>query len=236
MRTPSTNVRPGYLLIACVLLASGAAAVVWSKTQSELATARFSLITQQYAGVRETLNELEEKYRLAAFLPVARQTLAQIRADQALLSYWQRDYRALIPAQGDPLAGLPADNVRLQSVVANAIFRDKYPAAQDQKSRLEALDAAIAAQLAVLRNVPNEPAVAYNYEYLVRLRAAAASKGGPPKPGEGGDHGALGNLGGEPQPADPTDFKIHVPLESRELQDQKEGREAGKAAPRERKG
>ena len=41
---------------------------------------------------------------------------------------------------------------------------------------------------------------------------------------------------GEPQAADPTDLKIHVPLESRELQDQKDGREAGKTAPRQRKG
>jgi hypothetical protein len=131
---------------------------------------------------------------------------------------------------------LPGDNLRLQSIVANAVFREKYPAAPDRKSRLEALDAAIAAQLAVLRNSPNGNGVAYNYEYLVRLRGLAASKRDPPKGGAGGDHGALGNLGGEPQAADPTDFKIHVPLDSRELQDQKDGREAGKTAPRERRG
>lgn len=231
-----TRVRPGYLLIACVSLIAGGAAVFWSKTQSLLAQMQFSLATQQYAGVRDALNELEKNYGFVAHLPFGGETLAEIRADQANLSYWQRDYRSLIPAEGDPIAGLPAGNVRLQSVVANAIFRDKYPAAQDQKSRLAALDAAIAAQLSVLRNVPNEAGIAYNYEYLVRLRDLAAGKGGPPKAGEGGDQSALGHLGGEPQAADPTDFKIHVPLESRELQDQKEGREAGKTAPRERKG
>lgn len=228
--------RPSYLLIACVLLVNGAVVVFWSKTQSLHAQVQLSLATQQFAGVRESLDTLEERYGFAAHLPFGRDTLDEIRADQALLSYWQRDYRSLIPAQGDPMAGLPADNLRLQSVVANAIFRDKYPAAEDQKSRLAALDAAIAAQLSVLRNVPNEASVAYNYEYLVRLRGAVAGKGGPPKAGEGGDQGVLGHLGGEPQAADPTDFKIHVPLESRELQDQKEGREAGKTAPRERKG
>lgn len=228
--------RPGYLLVACLLLIGGSACVFWSRMQSMLAQTQLSLATQQYAGVRETLTALERHHRFAVYLPFGRATLAEIRADQAALSYWERDYRALIPRQGDPMAGLAADNVRLQSIVANAIFRDKYPAAQDQKSRLEALDAAIAAQLTVLRNVPDEAGVAYNYEYLVRLRGLAAGKGGPPKSGEGGDRGALGHLGGEPQPADPTDFKIHVPLESRELQDQKEGREAGKTAPRERKG
>jgi hypothetical protein len=228
--------KPVYLLVACLLFVAGSACVFWSRIQSMLAQTQLSLVTQQYSGVRETLSELERLHRFAAYLPFGRATLAEIRADQAGLSYWQRDYGALIPQQGDPMAGLPADNVRLQSIVANAIFREKYPAAHDQKSRLEALDAAIAAQLTVLRNVPDQPGVAYNYEYLVRLRGLAAGKGGPPKAGEGGDQGALGHLGGEPQAADPTDFKIHIPLESRELQDQKEGREAGKTAPRERKG
>jgi len=228
--------RPGYLLIACVSLIGGVAAIFWSKTQSLLAQTQLSLATQQHAGVRDALNALEKNYGSIAFLPLRHGTLAEIRAGQANLSYWQRDYRSLIPAQGDPIAGLPADDVRLQSVVANAVFRDRYPAAQDQKSQLAALDAAIAAQLSVLRHVPNQAGVAYNYEYLVRLRGLAAGKGGPPKAAEGGDQGVLGHLGGEPQAADPTDFKIHVPLESRELQDQKEGREAGKTAPRERKG
>lgn len=228
--------KPVYLLFACLLFIGGSACVFWSKMQSALAQAQLSLATQDYAGVREALTALERRHRIAVYLPFGSATLAEIRADQAGLSYWQRDYGALIPRQGDPMAGLAADNVRLQSIVANAIFREKYPAAQDQKSRLEALDAAIAAQLTVLRNVPNEAGVAYNYEYLVRLRGLAAGKSGPPKAGEGGDQSALGHLGGEPQAADPADFKIHVPLESRELQDQKEGREAGKTAPHERKG
>lgn len=228
--------KPVYLFLACLLFIAGGAGVFWALVQSLLAKTQLSLVTQQYAGVREALTELERLHRFAAYLPFGRTTLAEIRADQAELSYWQRDYRALIPQQGDPMAELPSDNLRLQSIVANAVFREKYPAARDQKSRLEALDAAIAAQLSMLRNSPDGTGVAYNYEYLVRLRGLAASKSGPPKGGEGGDHGALGNLGGEPQAADPTEFEIHIPLDSRELQDQKEGREAGKTAPRERKG
>jgi hypothetical protein len=228
--------KPAYLLLACLLFIAGGAGVFWSRMQTQLARSQLSLVTQQYAGVRETLTDLDRLHRFAAYLPSGRATVAEIRADLAELSYWQRDYRALLPQQGDPMAQLPGDNVRLQSIVANAVFRDKYPAARDQKSRLEALDAAIAAQLSVLRNAPQGTGVAYNYEYLVRLRNLAAAKSAPPKGGDGGDQGALGHLGGEPQAADPTDFKIHIPLESRELQDQKEGREAGKTAPRERKG
>lgn len=228
--------KPVYLLLACLLFIPGGAGVYWGRMQSLLAQTQLSLVTQQHAGIRETLTGLARLHRFAAYLPSGRETLAEIRADLAELSYWQRDFRALIPPQGDPMAELPKDNLRLQSIVANAVFREKYPAAKDQKSRLEALDAAIAAQLSVLRNSPEGTGVAYNYEYLVRLRGLAAGKSGPPKAGEGGDRGALGHLGGEPQAADPTDFKIHIPLESRELQDQKEGREAGKTAPRERKG
>jgi len=228
--------RPIYLFLACLLFIAGGAAVFWGRTQTTFAQAQLSLVTQQYTDARDTLTRLAGLERFIAFLPAGRETLAQIQADQAELGYWQRDYRSLLPAQGDPMASLPNDNPRLQSIVANAVFREKYPAARDQKSRLEALDAAIAAQLSVLRNVPDGAGVAYNYEYLVRLRSLAAAKSGPPKGGEGGDHGALGNLGGEPQAADPTEFEIHIPLDSRELQDQKDGREAGKTAPRERKG
>ena len=228
--------KPGYLLAAVALAFCGAGCLLWSKPQTTLAQTHLSLATQQYAGVRETLTTLEADYKRVALLPFARATLEGIRADLAGLSYWQRDYRALLPTHGDPLAGIGPDNVRLQTIVANAVFRDRYSSAKDQKSRIEALDAAIAAQLSVLRSVPDQAGVAYNYEYLVRLRSLAASKSGPPKAGEGGDQGVLGHLGGEPQAADPTDLKIHVPLESRELQDQKEGREAGKTAPRERKG
>jgi hypothetical protein len=230
------KLKPVYLLLAIVLFVGGAVSIVWSKMQSTLAQAHAALATQQHVGVRESLQSLEDRLHSVAYLPFVDNTLQEIRADRAGLSYWQRDYRALIPGQGDPLAGVAPSNVRLQAIVANAIFRDRYPNARDQKSRLEALDAAIAAQLTVLRNVPNQASVAYNYEYLVRLRGLAAGKGGPPKAGDGGDKSALGHLGGEPQAADPTDFKIHVPLESRELQDQKDGREAGKTAPRERKG
>jgi hypothetical protein len=228
--------KPTYLLLACLLLIAGGAVLFWGRFHTQLAQTRLSLVTQQHEGVRKALTELAHQHRFAAYLPGGRAALAEIDADLAELSYWQRDYRALLPQQGDPMAELPKDNLRLQSIVANAVFREKYPAAKDQKSRLDALDAAIAAQLAVLRNSPDGSGIAYNYEYLVRLRGLAAGKSGPPKSGEGGDQGALGHLGGEPQAADPTDFKIHIPLESRELQDQKEGREAGKTAPRERKG
>lgn len=228
--------QPGYLLAACVFGLCGVACLFWSRSQTTLADTHLSLATQQFSNLRETLTALEGDYEGLALLPFARATLEDIRADLAALSYWQRDYRALLPSQGDPLAGIAPDNVRLQTIVANAVFRDRYSSATDQKSRVEALDAAIAAQLGVLRNVPDQAGVAYNFEYLVRLRGLAASKSGPPKAGEGGDQGVLGHLGGEPQAADKTDLKIHVPLESRELQDQKDGREAGKTAPRERKG
>ena len=230
------NAKPIYLVAALALFALGAACLSWSRMQSRHAQAQLSIATQQYDCVRETLDSLERSYRFAEYLPFGRQTLDEVVADRTGLSYCQRDYSALIPRQGDPMAGVPPGNVRAQSIVANAIFRERYPAAKDQKSRIEVLDTAIAAQLTVLRNVPDEAGVAYNYEYLVRLRGLTAGKNGPPKGGDGGDQGALGHLGGEPQAADPTDFKIHIPLESRELQDQKEGREAGKTAPRERKG
>jgi hypothetical protein len=103
---------------------------------------------------------------------------------------------------------------------------------------MQALDAGIAAQLAVLKNSSRNEDAAFNYEYLLKLRAAVALKPGAGKAAEeeGDEKTTHGQPGGAPRKSDPTDFKIHIPLEAKEFENQAEGQQAGKMAERERKG
>lgn len=225
-----------HLLLAAVLGGVGVLAIAWGRLQGEIATAEEALATFRFEEAEEALERAQSHYGSTRAPSLVRRSLNYIAAQRAAAQYWQGNYAKLIPAAEDPMSALPPDNPQLQAIVANAIFRARYAAAKDQSEIHDALNAGIAAQLAALRGSAGDPLVAHNYEYIVKLQSAVEQKGASPKPGEGGDKSALGHLGGEPQAADPTDLKIHVPLESRELQDQKEGREAGKSAPRQRRG
>ena len=101
---------------------------------------------------------------------------------------------------------------------------------------MAALDEGISAYLTVLRGAPESETAAYNYEYLVRLRAALESGDRTyEETTEEGD-GWLGREGGPPRERDESiDFKIYIPLQSEEL-DQEEGGGAGKDQPRRRRG
>ena len=133
-----------------------------------------------------------------------------------------------MPLQTDPVASIPSDNVELQLVVANAVYRIGQAQANDRQTALQALDAGIAAYLTVLKNTARQEHAAFNYEYLVRLRGDIAKGRRPPS---GADvHGPEGRAGAPPGPeGNMNDFKIQIPLEPEEL-----GAIAGKAAPMKR--
>src|SRR5205823_1544336 len=145
----------------------------------------------------------------------------------------QREYEAIVPQQTDPVTAVPADNVGLQFVTANAVYRAGLARAKDRQTTLQALDAGISGYLAVLKNATRHEAAAYNLEYLVRLRDDVER--GRRKAGSG--EVALGPLGSVGFPAkdiqDTNKFKVLVPLDPEERN--KIGN-AGKVAPKGRKG
>jgi hypothetical protein len=130
------------------------------------------------------------------------------------------------------------ENIELQFIVANAVFRQGQAEARTPAAAMQAIDAGIAAQLAVLKNSLRNEDAAFNYEYLLRLRAAVALKpdAGVGAGEEGTEKTTHGQPGGAPKQSDPTDFKIHIPLEAKEFENEAEGQQAGKAAVRERRG
>ena len=138
-----------------------------------------------------------------------------------------------MPKQTDPVTAIPNDNVELQFVVANAVYRAGVARAKDRPTALQALDAGINAYLAVLKNAKRHDDAAYNLEYLVRLRDDI-EKGRRKPTALNTALSPLGSMGfPAPELKDSPDFKLLVPLDSEERN--KIGN-AGKAVPKPRKG
>ena len=202
--------------------------------ERDVAQAQANITTMNYDGVEETFDKAERYYEYGSHLPwVGNGPLNEIRARRASMHYWQKSYSTVIPQQTDPVGAVPADNSALQVIVANAVSA-RARRSPGQGATMQALDAGINAYQAVLKNTTRQEDAAFNYEYLIRLRDEVDK--GKRKPGPGdlvmkGPDGASG----APPTLDSTmsDFKIYIPLDSQERQDQGV---AGKAAGIKRKG
>jgi hypothetical protein len=223
----------GLLLGAVVLAIVGFVCVTMSTLDRDMLRAEQDINTLDYAAAQATYDKAERYYELASHVPgVGNGPLNDIRARKAALRYWQGDYTSMVPKQTDPVTAVPADNVDLQLVVANAIYRAGITRAKDKTATLAALDAAINADLVVLKNARRQEDAAYNLEYLVHLRDDVEK--GRRKPGLPVSFSAHGTMGfPAPELKDSPDFKLLVPLDTDERN--KLGN-AGKAVPRPRKG
>jgi hypothetical protein len=224
----------GYLVAAVVLALVGVAFLTAGNLERDLASAQEDLATLKYGGAEATFDTAERYFEYASHLPwVGNAPLNEVRARKAALHYWQQQYAAVLPQETDPVGAVPPDNLDLQLVVANAVYRAGMTQAKDRQGTLQALDAGISAYLTVLKNTSHDPDAAYNYEYLIRLRDEI-DKGRRKGPGELAMRGPQGAEGAPPTiESTLSDFKIYIPLESEERQDQGV---AGKAAPMKRKG
>jgi hypothetical protein len=223
----------GYLAAAVVLVLLGIAGVATSRFQRHMADAQERAATLQYAEAQESLDAAERYLQYGRWLPgVVGDSLNEVRARQAALQYWQRQYDAVLPVQAEPVAAVDESNVELQLVVANAAFRVGQTKGKDRASTVQALDEAASGYLTVLKNNVWHEEAAHNYEYTVRLRDEVAKGRQPPKqPEQGGDLGESG----APSPATSLKgFEIYIPLDSTEKTPA--GGEAGKSAPKDRKG
>jgi len=231
-------------IVACFVLASalamvGALCLGASRLDRRMAQAEESLLTADYDSADASLSVIERYYQLASRVPwVGERPVSAIRARRAAVNYWQRKYSAVAPiGVADPLAEVAVNNLPLQLIVADAVYRNGQTRAKDRATMIEALEGAIDAYHTVLRNVrrPEEAAsaaeAAYNYEFVVRLRNDIISgrrRVLPPTRKER-------EFGSEGNPEDPTfenQFKEYIPLEKNERQDSN----PGKVPPPVRKG
>ena len=225
----------GYVAAAIVFVLLGGVFLTASRLDRGLAVSQENLVTQKYDDSLATFDAAERYYGYASRLPwIGSGPLNDVRARRATAQYWQRQYGTIVPQGTEPVSTVDENNIALQMVVANAVFRLGQSGWKDKQTTLEALDTSINAYLTVLKNTSRHENAAYNYEYLVRLRQEVEK--GRRKPGEGeGKDGPEGRGGGPtPEQNNMSDFKIYIPLESEELQ-QGSG-SSGKAAPTEKKG
>jgi hypothetical protein len=224
------------VLVTIALGAFGAAAMGVSRLEGHMADAQQQLATLQYDAAKDSLAAASEYADHARWVPfLGRDERQEIRARNAGLQYWNREYDVLVPAQAEPVAAVGDDNVELQLVVANAAYRIGQGRSKDKAATMKALEEAAAGYLTVLKNNTWHTDAAYNYEYIIRLRDELAKGKQPPQPPKDQSEQSDNGEAGAPSPATSSKgFQIYIPLEQGEKNPS--GGEAGKAAPKERKG
>ena len=134
--------------------------------------------------------------------------------------YWRGNYDA-VPTGADPL------------VAANASYRAAMAPGGTAQQVVGRLDGVIKQYADVLRNDPGNEQAAFNYEFVVRFRAAIAARGVPLPPAADSNATLHGTVGAPPPGKDMKQFKMIVPMRPDE---RREAEEAGRAGKRVRKG
>jgi hypothetical protein len=220
-----------FMLGALALAVVGSLCLAAGLLDREMVHAQEHVVSGDYAEPLVILDTTERYAEYASRLPwIGNGPVNDVRARKAAIRYWQRQYAAIVPEIADPVANVAPDNIELQLVVANAMYRIGQAEAGSRQTLRGALDAAINGYLTVLKNASRQDDAAYNYEFLVRLRDDIAKGRRKAEPIDvSGPHGHVGS----PPLTGKNEFKIYVPLQSDEID---KGVTSGKAAPIKRKG
>jgi hypothetical protein len=223
----------GYLCVAVGLVLAGAVCLGAGLLNRSIARAQQSVIASKYDEADQAFATSERYLAYESHLPwIGDGAMNDIRTRRALIRYWQRRYAVIISQQADGGNGVGADNIGLQLVGANAVYRAGQIQAKDRQAMLRAIDAGIQANLAVLKNATRQDDAAYNYEYLVRLRNDVQDPRiafRPPKM-LSDSKGLSGEL---MESGDSNKFKTRIPLT---IDERKKDGSAGKVPPVRRKG
>lgn len=162
----------GRFVIAAALFAAGLAC--WSEAAVSLrvAEAREHLATLRY----DTRDELTGTMSVTERLPGRVGSLGlNIRRHDATIHYWTARYDEMTAPAGTTNAAQIDPELLLMS--ANAAFRagQKEIEGDDRQAAVTRLDAVLQSYSTVLKAVPRYPDVAYNYEFVARVRDAVAN-------------------------------------------------------------
>lgn len=222
-----------YFVGAVVAAVLGGVCLASGFLQRDMAHAQRDVALQKYSDADLTFERAERYFEYGSRIPgVGNRLLNEVRARRAASHYWQRQYERLAPDQGDPTIAIPPDNVDLQFIVANAVYRAHQSRAKDRATLIEALNAGMNAYLVVLKNSARREDAAFNYEYLVRLRDDIEKGRRKQDPGRELES-PLGSAATPDKSAgDMKNFKTYVPLTPTEL----DKADSGKGQPIKRKG
>jgi len=236
----------GPFVVAALLALAGAAFWMAGHTERRLAEVHQQLALLRYADAMNEGEDVDASLGMTRRLPRVGDALAnEVRDERALAQYWQSDYAAVEPKR-DASGMITETDPQLLLVGANAEFRASQHAT-DRAETLRRLDRVVKTYGDVLRT-QSSPDLAYNYEYVVRMRenlsrARQAPLKGDTRVAQKGAGEATSDLpvgptlhgypGGPPKGTDMSQFKIVIPKRGEE---RKDNPEAGKGGAKIRKG
>ena len=198
-----------YLVTALILGGIAAAVAAAGRLDRRLARAEQQIATFAFDDADAAYAELESSLGVAGALPWAfGGSRADVETRRAALRYWRGEYAGLLADYADASPDV-SRNPALQFVLANAAARAALDPEADREQVLRALDGAIDVYLGVLQESPGHLDAAYNYEYLLRLRADIASGAEIPDPPRS-QHGREGE---SPERGELEEMEIYVPVQ-----------------------
>ena len=210
----------GQAVIAILLVAAGA--ILWRSSEYErrLAAAERDLVTLKYEDAATAA--ATPGGRLANLMPLSSAT-ADAKALASTAGYWGGDYDKAI------------ENPDAKLLAANAQYRKIREQGGSWQAVVGRMDSLVKQYAEILRENPNNTEAAFNYEYIVRLRAVFAARKQPIPPVDGRATGLTihGFEGAPPEQSDMKKFKMIVPMRPDE---RLEAEKAGKGATKVRKG
>lgn len=211
----------GRFVIAAALFAAGAACWAEAAVTLRVAEARERLATLRY----DTRDELKDTMSVTERLPGRVGSLGlNIRRHDATIHYWTARYDEMTaPAATAGTANAAQVDPELLLMSANAAFRSgqKEIEGDDRQAAVTRLDAVLQSYSTVLKAVPRYPDVAYNYEFVARVRDAVANGRPLPPRKQDATEGRASDLpagrtlhglpGGTPAGARMEEFEIVTP-------------------------
>ena len=199
-----------YLVTALLLGGIAAAVAAAGRMDRRIASAQQQIATFDLDDAEAAYAELERSLDVAGAVPwLFGATRADVTTRRATLRYWRGDHAGLLADYADASSPDVAGNLPLQFVLANAAARAALDPDADREQVLRALDGAIDVYRGVLQESPDHLDAAYNYEYLLRLRADLASGAEMPAP-RSSQHGREGEA---PEDGKLEEIEIYVPVQ-----------------------
>jgi len=207
------------LVLAVVALVLGFAAWTGAAREARIAAAMQSLVT--FGGdAAGQLEAIPTAGRVEGWVPGASTSPSDVARARAAAHYW-----------GGAAAVQPTDDALL---AANAAYRAAVEKGGDASTLVARLDGVVKQYAEILRSDPSSVDAAFNYEFVVRYRAAIAARRQAVSPSEPDEALTMhGRAGAPPKGSDTRSFKMIVPMRPDE---RRQAEEAGRSSKRARKG
>jgi hypothetical protein len=225
-----------FFIPAAVLAIAGAVLIAMGQAERRLLDARRDFVTLQFVHAHHAAADAGEPGLLARWLPGFAARLTGARQQRGAAAYWAAREGRDTAKPSAPVRG--ETDPRLLLVAANQKYRG-VDFKRDQRQLLADLREVVDAYGDALKRAPWQFDAAYNYQYVARVRAVIARRAPGraaaelPAPAEPPLHTIHGRSGAESPGLQTNEFKVIVPHQSDE---RREEQEAGKSAPRGRKG